>query len=331
MLFFVQLKLISLLFSDKGLILIENEVKNKNKSLGNLSETRQRSQSEKSKSTNEASNENFVEIGSQFNIVYILDPVKKTKVSLDEAISLGIFDINSATYYDSTANRKLTMVEAIDQGVVNISNKNFQTSFKLKAATDNENLVKKVKTYSIRFIVDPFTNEIIPLNVANSKKLINLEKGTYNSSEKVISLKEAYDSYMALTTDDLDQPESKRAKFVVDSVRKSTTRKNMSLTSALAKNWINIGRRVYIDKQTNQEMSFSQAVDSDLLVLKKSSEIVNIHGLSKTSSNSKFKRDMSRESFQSKESFQSEFSSKSLKSSKSNLEKNLRQRTKPNR
>ena len=41
----------------------------------------------------------------------------------------------------------------------------------------------------------------------------------------------------------------------------------MSVKSALAKNWLNFDRRVYIDKQTNQEMPFSQAVDMDLLVL----------------------------------------------------------------
>ena len=41
----------------------------------------------------------------------------------------------------------------------------------------------------------------------------------------------------------------------------------MSLKSALAKNWLNFGRRVYIDKQTNQEIPFSQAIDMDLLVM----------------------------------------------------------------
>lgn len=72
---------------------------------------------------------------------------------------------------------------------------------------------------------------------------------------------------MALTVDDLDRPNSKRANFKVALVKKSTTGKNMSVKSALAKNWLNFERRVYIDKQTNQEIPFSQAVDMDLLVL----------------------------------------------------------------
>lgn len=67
--------------------------------------------------------------------------------------------------------------------------------------------------------------------------------------------------------DDLDRPDSDRAKFKVAMVKKSTTGKNMSVKSALAKNWLNFERRVYIDKQTNQEIPFSQAVDMDLLVL----------------------------------------------------------------
>ena len=80
-------------------------------------------------------------------------------------------------------------------------------------------------------------------------------------------IKEAYGKHLALTVDDLDRADSDRAKFKVAMVKKSTTGKNMSVKSALAKNWLNFDRRVYIDKQTNQEIPFSQAVDMDLLVL----------------------------------------------------------------
>jgi hypothetical protein len=255
--------------------------------------------------------------------VYILEPTKKTKLSLDEAIRLGIFDINSASYYDSTSNRKLTMVDAIDKGLIKISDKNFHASYKIKEVHDeNQKLIKNVKSFSIRYIVDPFTNNIIPLNVAESKKLVNLENGTYIGSDSIISLKEAFDKALAFTTEDIDQPESKRLKFKITSVKKSTTRKNMSLKSALAKNWINVDRRVYLDKQTNEELSFSQALDLELL------EIKNIGNNDTFSSkeNSFLKRNISRESFHSRESFQSEISSKTLKS---NMEKKLMQRNKP--
>ena len=104
-------------------------------------------------------------------------------------------------------------------------------------------------------------------DIAVDKNLINLDNGTYLGYEKIITLKEAFDKCLALTVDDLDQPDSKRNKYKVAFVRKSTTGKNMSLKSALAKNWLNFGRRVYIDKQTNQEIPFSQAIDMDLLVL----------------------------------------------------------------
>ena len=162
-----------------------------------------------------------------------MEPAKKTKLSLDEAIRLGIFDINSASYFDSTSNRKLTMVDAIDKGLIKISNKNFHASYKIKEVQgENQKLIKNVKSFSIRYIVDPFTNDIIPLNVAESKKLVNLENGTYIGSDSIISLKEAFDKTLAFTTEDIDQPESKRLKFKITSVKKSTTRKNMSLKSA---------------------------------------------------------------------------------------------------
>ena len=78
--------------------------------------------------------------------------------------------------------------------------------------------------------------------------------------------------------------DSKRAaKFVVQTVRKSTTGKNMSLKSALAKSWINLDKRMYIDKQLNEDMPFSQALDRDLIVLKARDERVDNLNESKNS------------------------------------------------
>ncbi|RNA44606.1 microtubule-actin cross-linking factor 1-like isoform X4 [Brachionus plicatilis] len=213
-----------------------------------------------------------IELGSELKILSVLDPVRREYLSLSEAVETGIFDVNTTMYVDGRTGKKLTMVEAIDQNLIKIGDKNFRPSFKLTVEQTDRNFVKNIKTLCIRFIVDLFTQQVVPVNVASHKKLINTDNGTYVAFEKIIGLKEAYDKCLALTCDDLDRHNSARGKFRVVCVRKSTTGKNMSLKSALAKNWINLERRVYIDKMTNEEMPFSQAVDMDLLVLKSSAD-----------------------------------------------------------
>lgn len=252
---------------NRGFILVESNL--------NKLESKRRAQSVRSNRTINSTKNSIdfldtsrIEIGPEFKILSVLDPIRKDYVSLNEAVEAGIFDINLTMYVDPRTNKKLTLVDAIDQNLIKIADKNFKPSFKLTVEENDKNFVKNIKTVSIRFIVDSFTQQIIPVNIADRKKLVNLENGTYIGYEKIIGLKEAYDKCLAFTCDDLDKVNSPRGKFKVVCVRKSTTGKNMSLKSALAKNWINLNRKVYIDKMINQEMPFSQAVDMDLLVLK---------------------------------------------------------------
>ena len=241
-------------------------------------ETRSRSLSQRSKKTirptdhfytpiDDTNDSEIIKVGRQFIITAVLDPVNRVQLDLEDAIKVGLFDIECAMYNDPRVSKKLTLVDAIDQGLIKIADESFQASYKLTMEENDKRYYKHLKTYSIRYIVHPVTKQIVPLNVAVDKNLVNLDNGTYFGYEKVITLKEAYEKCLALTVDDLDQSESKRNNYRVAFVRKSTTGKNMSLKSALAKNWLNFGRRVYIDKQTNQEIPFSQAIDMDLLVL----------------------------------------------------------------
>ena len=247
---------------NRGFVLVESSKKKL--------ESRRRAQSLRScrtlisdKDSIDFLNSTRIEIGTELKILSVLDPIRKDNMKLNEAIDAGIFDVNLTMYVDPRTNKRFTLPEAIEQNLIKIADSNFRPSFKLTVNQDNQ-----IKIISIRFIVDSFTKQIQPVNVAYNKKLINLENGTYVGYEKIISLEEAYNKYLAFSCDDLDNINSSRAKFKVVCVRKSTTGKNMSLKSALAKNWINLNRNVYIDKMINQEIYFSQAVDMDLLVLK---------------------------------------------------------------
>lgn len=233
----------------------------------------------------------FIKLGQQFTIKSVTDPATNEDISLDKAIGKGIFDINSAVYKNPATGVELTMVDAIDAGLVKITNANFHVAYKLSVRAHeldelNNSLRltsesfkpknSKIVTLSIRYVVDPHTLEIIPVNEAHAKNYIDFGDNTLvvrrdDESEQKISLKEAYFSRLAFTCDDLNDPEKNRSKngaiYNVALVRKSTNGKEMGLKSALLKSWISTDKHVYMDKKTAKEISYSQAVDLGLLIL----------------------------------------------------------------
>jgi hypothetical protein len=208
---------------------------------------------------------NRIKIGRQFEIISVVDPLNRLEMTLDNAIKRGIFDMGRRMYNDLKSKRSISMIEAIDQGLIKITDRSFRTSAKITVEEDDER-----KIVAVRYVVDSLTQNLIPVNVAVDKGILNIERSVLFDFERSINLRDAYSNHLAFTTNDLDDPESRRAKFLVQYARKTTTGKKMSVRSALAKNWLNIDRRVYIDKQTNTEMPFSQALDLDLLMLKRS-------------------------------------------------------------
>lgn len=132
-----------------------------------------------------------VEMSQQFEIVSVVDPVRKINLDLDEAIRSGLFDIASGMYNDTRTGKKLTMVDAIDSGLIKLSsnNANFRTSYKLQIEEFDRNFVKHIHSHTIRYVVDPFSREIVPVNIASLKGFVDVDAGTYNSSNRIISIK----------------------------------------------------------------------------------------------------------------------------------------------
>ena len=149
-------------------------------------ETRSRSLSQRSKKTirpvdhfytpiDDANDSDIIKVGRQFIITAVIDPVNRVQLELEDAIKVGLFDIECAMYNDPRVNKKLTLVDAIDQGLIKIADESFQASYKLTVEENDKRYFKHLKTYSIRYIVHPITKQIVPLNVAVDKNLINLD------------------------------------------------------------------------------------------------------------------------------------------------------------
>jgi hypothetical protein len=223
-----------------------------------------------------------IKLGSQFRIVSILDPVKKEKLELDAAIQAGLFDIGRAIYIDPRNKKQITMIDAVDQGLIKIEDDK-QSTNKLNKTQSNEQPVKKeaakqqqqtvlakdIRTSSISYVLDPVNQNVIPMAQAIKRKLVDIENDSCFTFDGIMTLRQAYEKGFALSADDLNrQSTNRQLQIVVDSVKKSTTGKSMTFKSALAKSWLNVNKNVYIDKKTNEEIPYSEAVNLGYLTLR---------------------------------------------------------------
>lgn len=135
-----------------------------------------------------------VEMTQQFEIVSVVDPVRKVNLDLDEAIRTGLFDMATGMYKDSRTGKKLTMIDAIDTGLIKLSSNNaaFRTSYKLQIEEFDRNFVKHIHSHSLRYVIDPMTREIVPINIAVFKGYLDVDSGTYTGLDRVISLKVSF-------------------------------------------------------------------------------------------------------------------------------------------
>lgn len=200
----------------------------------------------------------------------VMDPDQQKYVELDEAIRKNLFNPLTRMYmaHDDQA---ISLVEAVDQQLIKMKQSKLTTSI---ALVINDSKRKFSSVVNIRYIVDSFTDDIVPVYQAVSRNLIKLDSANpgasslVDSTGKVLSLEEAYKTGLALTTDDLDD-NPRGLVLKIHLIKKSDTGKVMSLKTALVKSWLSVDRRVYIDKQNqNSEYKFSQAVDMDLIVMR---------------------------------------------------------------
>jgi hypothetical protein len=66
------------------------------------------------------SNNNAIETQNELEIESIYDPVKRENFNLEQAIHNGLFDIHMRMYNDLKNQRKLTLIEAVDQNLIKI-------------------------------------------------------------------------------------------------------------------------------------------------------------------------------------------------------------------
>ncbi|CAH8626761.1 unnamed protein product [Heterobilharzia americana] len=140
-------------------------------------------------SLNKASNDSwFTHIYRSDDILAVIDPISKRKVTQTEAVRRDLLDMETGIFRDPVRNQIYPISEAIEKGHILVKEKPIVNGSVSKPQSNNPEMnesfeivsVKETCTYKILNVLDPHTSLRIEPNEAVKKGLINLESFTYN-------------------------------------------------------------------------------------------------------------------------------------------------------
>ncbi|KAK2164152.1 hypothetical protein LSH36_68g10066 [Paralvinella palmiformis] len=159
----------------------------------------------------------------------LIDAIQKQFIQKPKSLSDALLDgsLDSKSWYkDPVTCKKLTLLEAIEKGIL-----------------DTE----------IKCILDPRTDEILSLSEAMKRGLINAEgKFIHPTTGQEFAIQDAVNRGLAqLVTEDVDFPET--------GISDTITGETLTLSEALQRGYIDPARHCYTDKRTGEEMSLNDA------------------------------------------------------------------------
>jgi len=228
-----------------------------------------------------------------YKIAWVKDSRSKEKLKPREALRRGLLDLNNNFYKKYDTNEILTILEAIDQGFVGISNsklpeQNQETEEEEEEeqfnrndsllSLDDEELTIKTKTaiYVITGLLHPETQKEIKVSEAIESGILDKEQGSYRDfkTNVVYEVGEAInEGFVFATVTDLLQDESASTeyireeikKFIVKSVVDPRTDERIGGLQAQAAGILNYAQGMYSNPSSNEHMPIGEAIERGLI------------------------------------------------------------------
>ncbi|TNN20061.1 Plectin isoform 2 [Schistosoma japonicum] len=131
------------------------------------------------------------------DIIAVIDPISRRKVTQSEAIRRHLLDMETGTFRDPLHNQLYPISEAIEKGHILVKEKSLMDESVPHSLHSDINgsiemtFVKETRTYKILNVLDPRTGTRMDPNEAVKKGLINLKSLTYCGVQPNISIESA--------------------------------------------------------------------------------------------------------------------------------------------
>lgn len=209
-----------------------------------------------------------------------IDGGTKSRFTLLEAIAVGLLDPDVRHIVDPDEKDVISIAEALERGLLEpngqIILQKQQKIFTVNEAVTDGLLTKRVRhsIFNVKGIKDTKTGENLTFNEAVDRGIIILQ------AERIVDLA-TNESFLITDCADKDLFDPMLFEHLTTSLGiRNGAKYDVTVIRAVGKGYIDPQKGVYVDKQTNRELSPKQAYDSGLLTLKSAlqlSAMLDIH------------------------------------------------------
>ena len=211
-----------------------------------------------------------------------LDPRTKERISPQEAVKRGLLDMQRGCFIHPTTGKKLTIVEAINQG--------FLTGNDVDEVDGHEgSAISEVKSYAITGVIHPRTKQKITISQATKEGILHCDKGLYIGRdafgrEKPMKISDAVNAGLILAdTVSHDVPTTaelirETKQFTIKNVVHPHTRRHVPVIEAVREGIIDEHNGIYHDFRTGEKLSIIEAIERKLIEAELTSVTSNADG-----------------------------------------------------
>lgn len=219
----------------------------------------------KSAETIQKTKEDLFQQTKSLDITTVIDPFTKESLTVPEAISRGVLNVETGLVRNTYTGSEMTISEAIKQGYV----KGAQTSRKsgIFADTLPKRYVHEKEVTHITSAFDKKQGRFIPVKDAIEKGIIDEKLGLYICGDgttmtisKAIS-KGLIESNKSVTSDDSCGLIEERKSFTLHTVLDPPTGKRVSAAKAIEKGLLNLTTGIYYNPKTSEHLTIPEAVE----------------------------------------------------------------------
>ncbi|KAK3730182.1 hypothetical protein RRG08_034928 [Elysia crispata] len=225
---------------------------------------------EKEETTTDTVTSDLTEEQHTFIIKGVIDPRdNQTKLSLQEAIMLGVVDQNQNLYVNPVTGQKMSMTDAMNEGRVIMD---FVSKKKIREERNSYGLItikitKETRPYTITGVIDPFNEAKLTVNQAASKNILDTHSSTYRTeSGDTIPIADAIASGLVLVEyhdshgETAHKPEVQIKTYAVHGVVDQKKKEKVSFADAVRDGLLHRETGEYINNVTGESVHVHEAI-----------------------------------------------------------------------
>ena len=220
-----------------------------------------------------------------FFIRSVIDPRNDERISMQQAIVLGIINPDTGSYVNIDTGETIPIPEAMSQGKIEVS---FASTNRGREKKSTIGIItvktkrEKQRAYKIKTVTNTGSNERLSIGEAIKEGIINDDRGTYIDSvskKEMLILDAVKASFIDIEyTEPEQQPEEVVKKYAVRAVVDRRNKKIITFQDAVSRKIIDKDAGTYYDTETAKSMYIGDAIMKGFLKARviDSTETLNI-------------------------------------------------------